>query len=118
MLIEKAGYAQFFIHEPRMNRKMLIENQNYLTPQQEKMMATQPDMILQFAHFLSSEFKDSTINESNGEIIYLGENPKITAKVKVSLFNKGSKDFINSNVNLSNIKRGLKHKEWILKYED
>ena len=118
MLIEKAGYAQFFIHEPKMNRKMLIENQDYLTPQQEKMMATQPDMILQFAHFLSSEFKDSTINESNGEIIYLGENPKITAKVKVSLFNKGSKDFINSNVNLSNIKRGLKHKEWILKYED
>ena len=118
MLIEKAGYAQFYIHEPKMNRKMLIETRNYLTPQQEKMMSTQPDMILQFAHYLSSEFKDSTIEETNGEIIKLGNNPKITADVKVSLFNKGSKDFINQNTNLSIENRGFMNKEWILPYED
>ena len=118
MLIEKAGYAQFYIHEPKMNRKMLIETRNYLTPQQEKMMSTQPDMILQFAHYLSSEFKDSTIEETNGEIIKLGNNPKITADVKVSLFNKGSKDFINQNTNLSMENRGFMNKEWILPYED
>ena len=85
MLIEKAGYAQFYIHEPKMDRKMLIETRNYLTPQQEKMMSTQPDMILQFAHYLSSEFKDSTIQETNGEIIKLGNKPKITAEVKGQL---------------------------------
>ena len=118
MLIEKAGYAQFYIHEPKMDRKMLIETRNYLTPQQEKMMSTQPDMILQFAHYLSSEFKDSTILETNGEIIKLGNNPKITAEVKVSLFNKGSKDFVNQNTNLSMENRGFKNKEWILPYED
>ena len=118
MLIEKAGYAQFYIHEPKMDRKMLIETRNYLTPQQEKMMSTQPDMILQFAHYLSSEFKDSTILETNGEIIKLGSNPKITAEVKVSLFNKGSKDFINQNTNLSIENRGFNNKEWILPYED
>ena len=118
MLIEKAGYAQFYIHEPKMDRKMLIETRNYLTPQQEKMMSTQPDMILQFAHYLSSEFKDSTILETNGEIIKLGSNPKITAEVKVSLFNKGSKDFINQNTNLSMENRGFNNKEWILPYED
>ena len=118
MLIEKAGYAQFYIHEPKMDRKMLIETRNYLTPQQEKMMSTQPDMILQFAHYLSSEFKDSTILETNGEIIKLGNKPKITADVKVSLFNKGSKDFINQNTNLSMEDRGFNNKEWILPYED
>ena len=118
MLIEKAGYAQFYIHEPKMDRKMLIETRNYLTPQQEKMMSTQPDMILQFAHYLSSEFKDSTILETNGEIIKLGNKPKITAEVKVSLFNKGSKDFINQNTNLSMENRGFMNKEWILPYED
>ncbi len=118
MLIEKAGYAQFYIHEPKMNRKMLIETRNYLTPQQEKMMSTQPDMILQFAHYISSEFKDSTILETNGEIIKLGNKPKITAEVKVSLFNKGSKDFINQNTNLSMENRGFMNKEWILPYED
>ena len=118
MLIEKAGYAQFYIHEPKMDRKMLIETRNYLTPQQEKMMSTQPDMILQFAHYLSSEFKDSTILETNGEIIKLGNKPKITAEVKVSLFNKGSKDFINQNTNLSMENRGFMNKKWILPYED
>ena len=118
MLIEKAGYAQFYIYEPKMNRKMLIETRNYLTPQQEKMMSTQPDMILQFAHYISSEFKDSTILETNGEIIKLGNKPKITAEVKVSLFNKGSKDFINQNTNLSMENRGFMNKEWILPYED
>ena len=118
MLIEKAGYAQFYIHEPKMDRKMLIETRNYLTPQQEKMMSTQPDMILQFAHYLSSEFKDSTLTETNGEIINLGNEPKVTANVKVSLFNKGSKDFINPNTNLSEVNRSFKNKEWILPYED
>ena len=118
MLIEKAGYSQFYIHEPKMDRKMLIQNRDYLTPQQEKMMSTQPDMILQYAHFLSKTFKDSCLVESNGEIINMGTNPKITADITVSLFNKGSRKFIDSEKNLSEIKRGFGNKEWILDYED
>ena len=118
MLIEKAGYSQFYIHEPKMDRKMLIQNRDYLTPQQEKMMSTQPDMILQYAHFLSKTFKDSCLVESNGEIINMGTNPKVTADITVSLFNKGSRKFIDSEKNLSEIKRGFGNKEWILDYED
>ncbi|MDC6470421.1 HTTM domain-containing protein [Flavobacteriales bacterium] len=118
MLIEKAGYAQFYIHEPVKDRKMLIENRNYLTPQQEKMMATQPDMILQFAHHISNTFKDSIIIERNGEIINLGKSPKVTADIKVSLFNKGSRSFIDNNINLTGEKRGFSNKSWILPYED
>tara|TARA_B110000902_G_scaffold13715_1_gene16402 strand:+ start:789 stop:2180 length:1392 start_codon:yes stop_codon:yes gene_type:complete len=118
MLIEKAGYSQFYIHEPKMDRKMLIQNRDYLTPQQEKMMSTQPDMILQYAHYLSDTFKDSTIIESNGEIIKMGDNPKITADITVSLFNKGSRKFIDPKQNLSKSKRGFTNKEWILDYEN
>ena len=118
MLIEKAGYAQFYIHEPIKDRKMLVENRNYLTPQQEKMMATQPDMILQFAHHISKTFKDSIINERNGEIINLGKSPKVTADIKVSLFNKGSRSFIDNRINLTDEKRGFSNKSWILTYED
>ena len=118
MLIEKAGYSQFYIHEPKMDRKMLIQNRDYLTPQQEKMMSTQPDIILQYAHFLSKTFKDSSVVESNGEIINIGSNPKVTADITVSLFNKGSRKFIDSEKNLSETKRGFGNKEWILDYED
>ncbi len=117
MLIEKAGYSQFYVHEPKKDRKMLIDNAQYLTPQQEKMMATQPDMILQYAHFLNTEFSDSLMIESNGEKILL-QDPKITANVKVSLFNEGSKTFIDPSVDLSNEERGFKHKDWIIDYEN
>ena len=118
MLIEKAGYAQFFIHEPLKDRKMIIENRKYLTAQQEKMMATQPDMILQYAHFISEVYKDSIITEYNGEVINLGPKPKVTAKVEVSLFNKGSRLFIDENIDLSNVERGFSNKKWILPYEN
>ena len=118
MLIEKAGYAQFYIHEPVKDRKMLVESRNYLTPQQEKMMATQPDMILQFAHHISNTFKDSIITERNGEIIKLGKSPKVTSDIKVSLFNKGSRSFIDNRIDLTGEKRGFFNKSWILPYEN
>jgi len=118
MLIEKLGYAQFYVHESLKDRGKFIENNNYLTPQQEKMMATQPDMILQYAHFLSDTFKDSTIYSRKGEKIEFGPNPKVTADVKVSLFNKGSRSFTDKEVNLTKQKRGFKNKNWIIPYEN
>ncbi len=80
-------------------------------------MVTQPDMILQYAHHISQVYKDSTIQTSNGEIIKFGENPKVTANIKVSLFTKGSRLFIDDQVNLSQQKRGFSNKNWILPYE-
>ena len=116
MLIEKAGYAQFFIHHPENGMKKRIDNKEYLTPQQEKMMSTQPDMILQFAHHLRDEYSDTLIIEPNGAEIKIKE-PKVTAEVYVSLFNKGSRLFIDPKVNLSKINRGFHHKDWILRNE-
>ena len=84
--------------------KKLIDNKEYLTPQQEKMMSTQPDMILQFAHHLRDEYSDTVIVEANGAEINITE-PKVTAEVYVSLFNKGSRLFIDSDVNLSKNKK-------------
>ena len=116
MLIEKAGYAQFFVHHPENGMKKLIDNKEYLTPQQEKMMSTQPDMILQFAHHLRDEYSDTVIIESNGAEINI-KKAKVTAEVYVSLFNKGSRLFIDPEVNLSKINRGFHHKDWILSNE-
>ena len=116
MLIEKAGYTQFYIHEPEKNRKMLVQNCDYLTPQQEKMMSTQPDMILQFAKHLNKIYSDTIIAEGNEKIQL--QNPKVTADVRVSLFNKGNKVFIDPTVDLSKQQRGFSHKEWIVNYEN
>ena len=122
MLIEKSGSAKFFIYDNK-DRPLEIENCNalesnyYLTPQQEKMMATQPDMILQYAKHLNKIYNDTILTENNGTKIHL-QNPKVTVEAYVSLFNKGSRLFIDPKVNLAQINRGLKNKEWILPYED
>ena len=57
MLMEKAGYAIFHVTDPESGRKWEAKNYDFLTPNQEKMMATQPDMILQFAHFLEDKYE-------------------------------------------------------------
>ncbi len=50
MLMEKGGYAIFHVRDPESGREGEVDNAAYLSPNQEKMMSTQPDMILQFAH--------------------------------------------------------------------
>lgn len=115
MLIEKAGYAEFIIKDKAIPGQMIINNSLYLTPQQEKMMATQPDMILQFAHYLRDTYKDS-IWEEDHQTIHI-KDPIITVNSFVSLFNQGSRPFIDPSINLAVQKRGWQHKNWILAYE-
>jgi len=115
MLIEKAGYAQFSVKDPNITGELIIDNSQYLTPQQEKMMTTQPDMILQFAHYLKNQFTDSTWTENN-HLITISE-PIITVKSTVSLFNSGSRIFIKPNVDLAKKDRGWHSKNWIASYE-
>ena len=55
--MEKAGYTVFNVQDPESGRTWEVANWDYLTPNQEKMMATQPDMMLQFAHFLEDEYQ-------------------------------------------------------------
>ncbi|MFD1553033.1 HTTM domain-containing protein [Putridiphycobacter roseus] len=115
MLIEKVGYTEFSIKTKDSKGKLIVNNADYLTPFQEKMMATQPDMILEYAHYLKSIYKD-TIIEENGKTFSIKE-PIINANVQVSLFNKGSQTFIDPTIDLGSIKRGYQHKKWIKEYE-
>jgi hypothetical protein len=115
MLIEKAGYAEFMVKDPETNNSLIINNSDYLTPQQEKMMATQPDMILQYAHYIKDQYKNH-IYELNGKTEKI-ETPEVYGSVKVALFNKGSRVFIAPKVDLAKEKRGFASKQWILPYE-
>ena len=69
------------------------------------MMATQPDLILQYAHILKQEV------ESRGLI-----NPIINAEVYVTLNGSKSKLFIDPDVNLVELKDGWQPKNWILDF--
>jgi len=56
MLIEKAGNLEFNVVD-RAGRSYLVTEREYLTPFQARMAATQPDMILELAHFIARDFE-------------------------------------------------------------
>ena len=102
MLMEKAGTAFFYVTDPETGNRGEVNNCDFLTPNQEKMMATQPDLILQYAHIIKEEV------ESRGL-----KNPVINAEVYVTLNGSRSKLFIDPEVDLTTLKDDFKPKDWI-----
>jgi hypothetical protein len=105
MLMEKAGMATFHVKDNN-NQVVEIRNSDYLTPQQEKQMSTQPDMILQFAKHLA------WVHRQQG-----WQNPEVYVESYVSLNGKGSRQFIRNDINLAAQNDGFAHKAWILPYD-
>ncbi len=56
MLMEKTGYANFKIVDGESQKRFYVQNDDFLTPLQQKQMSTQPDFILEYAHYLSKHF--------------------------------------------------------------
>jgi hypothetical protein len=106
MLMEKGGTIFFHVKDPSTGRRSEIINSQYLTEFQETMMATQPDMILQYAHFLATEYQKVGI-----------KNPVITVESYVTLNGSGSRLYIDSTVNLANEQETFDHKKWILPFK-
>lgn len=103
MLMEKAGISFFYIKDPKTGREAEVCNAQFLTKNQEKMMSTQPDMILQYAHYLEKEFKKQGI-----------ESPEVRVESFVTVNGSGSRPYIDKNVDLCKIKEGFTHKNWVL----
>lgn len=105
MLMEKTGAITFFVQNKKTNHLIEINNADYLTPLQEKMMATQPDMILQYAHFLQKEYEKLGLEE-----------PAVFAQSYVTLNGRPSKEFIDPTVDLTKIEDSFQHKDWVLPF--
>jgi hypothetical protein len=103
MLVEKSGYAVFHVRDPETGKEEDVWPSDYLTPNQEKMMSTQADMILQFAHHVGAEYRKKGI-----------KNPEVRAEVYVNLNGSGSRLFIDPEVDLMQEKESFRHKTWIL----
>jgi hypothetical protein len=106
MLMEKAGHAQFIVRDSH-GRHAAVDNAEFLTTLQEKMMATQPDMILQYAHILRDHY------QQNGF-----ESPRVYVDSYVALNGRIGRQFIDPNVNLASERESFKHKSWILPFQD
>jgi hypothetical protein len=105
MLMEKAGHATFLVTDPATGRRSEVSNCDYLTPFQEKMMATQPDMILDFARHIAEDYSRKGIRD-----------PEVRVHSYVTLNGRGSRLYVDSTVNLAGIPGGGELHPWLKEY--
>lgn len=102
MLMEKSGAATFYIQDGPNGRKGQVFNEEFINDHQEKQMAMQPDMILQYAHYLAVIYKKRGVDD-----------PVVTVESYVTLNGSESQMLIDPKVNLVDIKDDWSHKWWI-----
>ncbi len=102
MLMEKAGTATFYVKDRKTGREGEVLNGEFLNPHQEKQMAMQPDMMLQFAHFLKQHYEKQGVFD-----------PEVRAEVYVTLNARPSRLLIDPNIDLTKIRDAWSHKTWI-----
>lgn len=105
MLMEKSGVAYFTVKDKITHGSYVVDNKQFLTNLQEKMMSTQPDLILKYAAYLHDEYKKRGIHD-----------PEVYGEIYVSLNGQRSRLFIDSSINLAQQQLGWRHYNWILPY--
>jgi hypothetical protein len=106
MLMEKAGYTQFSVKDET-GKKIIVNNNDFLTTLQEKQMSTQPDMILQYAHILRDYYAQHGF-----------KNPEVYVDSYVALNGRLGRPMIDPKVNLAMEKESMYHKSWILLHNE
>jgi hypothetical protein len=107
MLMEKMGSTTFKIVNKKTKAFFYVDNSDFLTSFQEKQMGSQPDFILEYAHYLGDHFK------SQGH-----QNIQVFAQSYVALNGRLSQAYINPKVDLYKEKESFKQKNWILPFND
>jgi hypothetical protein len=90
MLMEKAGTAFYTVSDAKSNRSTIINNSDHLTPMQEKMMSTQPDMMVDYAKYLRSFYLEKGFVD-----------PVVNVESYVTLNGSGTRPFIKPGIDLS-----------------
>lgn len=104
--MEKAGYTQFTVTDAT-GKKQVVNNNDFLTRLQEKMMSTQPDMILQYAHMLRDHYAARGFTQ-----------PQVYVDSYVALNGRTGKPLIAPDVDLAQQTESLRHKSWIIPFTD
>lgn len=107
MLMEKAGTATFYVKDEKSGRKGSVINHQFLNDHQEKQMAMQPDLILQYAHYLKEHYAEKGVI-----------NPSVTAEVWVTLNGRPARLMIDPEVDLTQKADSWAKKDWILPFNE
>lgn len=103
MLMEKAGTATFYVRDRRTGRKGAVQNTEFLNAHQEKQMAMQPDMVIQYARMLRDEYARRGVHD-----------PYVSADVWVTLNGSPSSLLVDPTIDLSKLREGLHNYTWVL----
>jgi hypothetical protein len=106
MLMEKAGHAEFVVRDSNGYYEN-VNNDDFLTPLQKKMMAAQPDMLIQYAHFLKSHYIQKGFT-----------SPEVYVDSYVTLNGRLGRPMIDPSVDLARLEDNFQHKDWILPLND
>ena len=107
MLMEKTGQVDFRVVDDRSGKSWVVSPRERLTPLQHRMMSTQPDMILSFAHHLAEEWKDQGFADVS-----------VYADAWASLNGRPRQRLVDPEVDLSTEREGWAPKTWIVPLED
>lgn len=107
MLMEKSGSTYFTVRDTVSGKSYEVNNKEFLTPLQEKMMSTQPDLILRYAHYLAARYRERGV-----------ANPGVYGEVYVALNGQRSQLFIDTTVNLAAQPLSFKHYRWVLPFKE
>jgi hypothetical protein len=102
MLMEKAGTATFYVRDGRSGREGMVFNCDFLNAHQEKQMAMQPDLILQFAHHLRDHYARRGMAE-----------PMVRAEVYVTLNGRPSRLYFDPQADLTRIEDSWRPRSWL-----
>ncbi|MEE9395385.1 MAG: HTTM domain-containing protein [Methylococcales bacterium] len=103
-LRSKKGSTVFYVMDPFTHRTTTVNPKTILTRRQTRKMATRPDMILQFAHYLRDDWA-----------VKRGiKNPIVTVDSFASLNGRNTARLIHASKNLAIVERNLAHADWIL----
>lgn len=102
MLIEKSGELEIAVTD-RTGARTYVDARDRLTPIQLRMVVTQPDMILQFAHHVAAEY------EARG----LGP-VQVRAHSEVSFNGRSHAPLVDPNRDLTQVHDSLSHADWLL----
>jgi vitamin K-dependent gamma-carboxylase len=103
MLRGKTGRGTFIVAEENSDRKEIVKPKDYLYQRQEQKLYGQPDMILEFAHFLKKEY------EAKG-----WKNPKVYADIHVRLNGRKYARFVKEDFDLGTWEwKWMESPEWL-----
>ncbi|HEX6245279.1 MAG TPA: HTTM domain-containing protein, partial [Polyangiales bacterium] len=103
MVREKNGSVTFRVRSKRNGHEWEVNPRRWLTQQQDGEMAGQPDLILQFAHFLRDDFAARGL----GPV-------EVRVDARVSLNGRPGAPLIDPSVDLASVHDGVAKARWIL----